>query len=184
MYTDKTDSLKQETKSLSYPCWSCNLWLKIFFYWCEEDFLNRELRQRTRKEDEEFDQKVTRKKVGRGGSLGRLSCRREEEVELLQLDSSCFSYPCPSMVKNLQNPVRLCPRRPPCGKISSRVFNHKLHGCTRIRPILWNKKPQVSESPSLFLIGAGREIRGQNSLSTNMRKRSEPRITRTDANER
>jgi hypothetical protein len=30
MGTDKTDPLKQETKSPSYPCWSCHPWSKMF----------------------------------------------------------------------------------------------------------------------------------------------------------
>jgi hypothetical protein len=50
-------------------------------------------------------------------------------------------------------------------KFIQEFFNHGSHGCSRIRPILLNKKP----SPSL--IRAGREIRGQKSLSIGVRKK-------------
>ena len=62
-----------------------------------------------------------------------------------------------SVVKYLQIRVYPCPPRFHCGQNPSKVFSHGFHGCTRIRSILQN------QNPSLPLIRAGREIRGQNS---------------------
>ena len=74
MGTDKTDPLKQnQIPSLPLIRAGREIRGQISLSTCVRKKLNREPRERTRKEDEEFEQKET--VAGRGGSPAPLSCR-------------------------------------------------------------------------------------------------------------